>query len=214
MKPNKILPEANLVIYLKNHIITTINSKNYGIIAVINGITTNNTINSSKMIWTEIDLQSFIDKMCLSLSWDTVIYKVLSYNEDGFILYDREKELIKVTKKEVAEKFGTSEDYIEIIQSNMELHLINASTAKSYAEQFKESQRKQKQEKQYERIQSVFDKIETLSKSGYNEVEFKQSVVFPEDLELLLEYLDKYDYSVKLIPAYGPLPDRILISWT
>lgn len=115
MKPNKILPEANLVIYLKNHIITTINSKNYGIIAVINGITTNNTINSSKMIWTEVDLQSFIDKMCFSLSWDTVIYKVLSYNGDDFILYDREKELIKVTKKEVAKKFGTLEDYIEII---------------------------------------------------------------------------------------------------
>lgn len=214
MKPNKILPKANLVIYLKNHIITTINSKNYGIIAVINGITTNNTINSSKMIWTEVDLQSFIDKICFSLSWDTVIYKVLSYNGDDLILYDREKELIKVTKKEVAEKFGTLEDYIEILQSNMELHLINAGTAKSYAEQFKESQRKQKQEKQYERIQSIFDKIETLSKSGSTEVEFKQSVVFPEDLELLLEYLDKYGYSVKLIPACGPLPDRILISWT
>lgn len=96
----------------------------------------------------------------------------------------------------------------------MELHLINAGTAKSYAEQFKESQRKQKQEKQYERIQSVFDKIEAFSKSGYNEVEFRQSVVFPEDIGLLLEYLNKYGYSVKLIPACDLLPDRILISWT
>jgi hypothetical protein len=85
MKPNKILPKANLVIYLKNHIITTINSKNYGIITIINGITTNNTIDSFKMIWNECDLQSFINKLSLSLSWDTIIYKVLSYN--GITLY-------------------------------------------------------------------------------------------------------------------------------
>jgi hypothetical protein len=96
----------------------------------------------------------------------------------------------------------------------MELHLINADTAKSYAEQFNENKIKEEQEKQYERIQSVFDRIEELSKSRYKEIEFKQSVVFPQDLELLLEYLDKYDYSVKLIPACGPLPNRILISWT
>lgn len=95
----------------------------------------------------------------------------------------------------------------------MELHLINAGTAKSYAEQFDENRIKEKQEKQYERIQSVFDKIEEYSKSGYREIEFKQSIVFPEDLELLLEYLNKYDYSVKLIPACSPLPNRILISW-
>lgn len=115
MTPNKILPQANLIIYLDNHVITTLESKR-GIIAVITGLTAgDNNLSTSKFLWKNKDLQSFINGLAFNLSFDTTISAITSYNHEDYVLYDRKSEMVKVTRKEIAEKFGTSEEFLEIV---------------------------------------------------------------------------------------------------
>lgn len=115
MTPNKIFPQPNLLIYLNKHVIVTINSVNYGVVAVVTGMN-GNQMQTEKFVWKDEDLQSFVNSMRLNIAGDTTISTVLSYNDgDSFSLYDRSKELVKLTKREIAEKFGIIEECLEII---------------------------------------------------------------------------------------------------
>lgn len=122
MTPNKIFPRPNLVIYLPQHTIVTVKSNELGIVAIINSvgkIGDKEFVEVLKFSWEEgEDLQTFVNHLRFNLIGDLTIQTILSYthNEDEeFILYSRERDSVKLTKKEIAEKFGTSEEYLEIV---------------------------------------------------------------------------------------------------
>mgnify|MGYP003186022223 CR=1 FL=1 len=122
MTPNKIFPRPNLVIYLPHQVIVTVQSKEPGVVAIINfvnKIKDREYVDVLKFSWNEDeDLQTFVNRLRFNLTGDLTINTVLAYtrNEgEEFILYSRERDAVKLTKKEIAEKFGTSEEYLEIV---------------------------------------------------------------------------------------------------
>lgn len=111
MKLSEIMPQANLVVYMKNHTMVTINSYNQYIIAVISS---HKEAKIRKYIWKDQNILEFLN----SHSWDfqgEIIDVIVSYNSDNCVLYDRKEQIVSVSKKEIAEKFGTTEDLLIIL---------------------------------------------------------------------------------------------------
>lgn len=122
MTPNKIFPRPNLVIYLPHQVIVTVQSEELGVVAIINfvnKIKDREYVDVLKFTWDkDEDLQTFVNSLRFNLAGDLTIKTVLTYtrNEgEEFILYSRERDTVKLTKKEIAEKFGTTEEFIEIV---------------------------------------------------------------------------------------------------
>lgn len=113
--PSEILPQPNLVIFLPNYVIVTIKSIVYGIVAVVNGVR-GDAVTTEKFQWKDGSLQTFINHLCWDLEGDLTISTVLSYNNDSeFVLYSRRREMVTLTKKEIAERLGIPESNLKIV---------------------------------------------------------------------------------------------------
>lgn len=101
---------------MKDYTMVTINTEKYGVIAVISDISGRfkypETLKFQWMLGTS--LYEFVKKY-LYFKGDSTITKVASYNDSDYIIFDRDKEIVKVTKEEIAEKFGTIPEYLEIV---------------------------------------------------------------------------------------------------
>lgn len=115
MNPTEIIPQPNLIVYMKDYTMVTVNSAQYGVIAVIVDISGKEKYPETlKFQWAlGTNLYEFVRKH-LYFKGDSTITKVASYNDSDYIIFDRDKEIVKVTKEEIAEKFGTIPEYLEI----------------------------------------------------------------------------------------------------
>ena len=116
MMLTEIMSQPNLIVYMKDYTMITISSVQYGVIAVIVDISGKEKYPETlKCQWdTDISLYEFIKQPFL-LKGNKTITKVASYNDKDYIIFDIDKEIMKVTKKEIAEKFGTTPEYLEIV---------------------------------------------------------------------------------------------------
>lgn len=116
MKLTEIMPQPNLIVYMKDYTMITISTVQYGVVAVIVDISGKEKYPETlKYQWaSDISLYELINKPFL-LKGDRTITKVASYNDKDYIIFDIDKEIVKVTKKEIAEKFGTTPEYLEIV---------------------------------------------------------------------------------------------------
>lgn len=108
-KLDEIMPQANLVVYMQNYTMVTVDSSELGTIAII---ISHRTGNVDKFIWKNI---SIIDFVRYFLPGNAIINTIVSYNDENYIIYDKEKFVVEVTKKEIAEKFNTTVDYLKIV---------------------------------------------------------------------------------------------------
>lgn len=115
MKLNEIMPQPNLIVYMKNYVMVTINTEKYGVIAIISDISgTEDYPETLKYQWSDTNLYEFIQKhMCFHEG--STIRKVVSYNSKDYVIFDKDEETIRVTKEDIAKKFGTTPEYLEII---------------------------------------------------------------------------------------------------
>lgn len=115
MKLNEIMPQPNLIVYMKNYVMVTINTKKYGVIAIISDISgTEEYPETLKYQWSDINLYEFIQRK-MRFHKGSTIRRVVSYNSDDYVIFDMDKEVVRVTKEDIAKKFGTTPEYLEII---------------------------------------------------------------------------------------------------
>lgn len=114
MKLNEIMPQPNLIVYMKNYVMVTVSSKKHGVVAVIVDVSGKEFPEVLKYQWSDVNLYEFIqNKMCFHEG--IIIQKVVSYNSDDYVIFDMDKEVVKVTKEDLAKMFGTMPEYLEII---------------------------------------------------------------------------------------------------
>lgn len=115
MKLNEIMPQPNLIVYMENYVMVTINTEKYGVIAIISDISGKEKYPETlKYQWSDISLYEFI-KRRMGFYKGSTIRSVVSYDSEDYVIFDMDKETVRVTKEDIAKKFGTTPEYLEII---------------------------------------------------------------------------------------------------
>lgn len=99
------------------------------------------------------------------------------------------------------------------IKIGMELKTIDAKTALSNVNEYRENERIQEEQKRIERIQKVFDYIKEASSLGQTTVGIKLSMLRDEDWEYVYKLLDKLGYKYSIGGKDGIVAPYINICW-